>query len=52
MMYYANISTGNFNESTANVYADDSLLTADQRIASEVDKVFALMETRSYPPGI
>lgn len=49
-VFYANISTGNFNESTANVYADDSLLTADQRISSEVDKVFALMETRYYPP--
>lgn len=49
-VFYANISTGNFNESTANVYADDSLLTANQDIAAEVDKVFALMETRYYPP--
>jgi len=49
-VYYANISTGNFNESTANVYADDSLLTANQVIAEEVDKVFTLMETRYYPP--
>ncbi len=49
-VFYANVSTGNFNESTANVYADDSLLTANQEIASEVDKVFSLMETRYYPP--
>jgi len=49
-VYYANISTGNFNESTANVYADDSLLTANQMIAKEADQVFALMETRYYPP--
>jgi polyphosphate kinase len=49
-VYYANISTGNFNESTANVYADDSLLTANQEIASEVDKVFRLFEARYMPP--
>lgn len=49
-VFYANISTGNFNESTANVYADDSLLTANQEIAAEVDKVFGLFETRYNPP--
>jgi polyphosphate kinase len=49
-IFYVNISTGNFNESTANVYADDSLLTANQAIASEVDKVFQLFETRYNPP--
>ena len=49
-IYYANISTGNFNESTARVYADDSLLTADQSIATDVDKVFRLFETRYHPP--
>jgi len=49
-VYYANISTGNFNESTANVYADDSLLTANQDIAREADAVFQLFETRYQPP--
>ena len=49
-VYYANISTGNFNESTAFVYADESLLTADQSISTEVNKVFALFETRYNPP--
>ncbi len=49
-VFYANISTGNFNESTANVYADESLLTANQEIASEVDKVFRLFESRYYHP--
>ncbi|OQX81470.1 MAG: polyphosphate kinase 1 [Bacteroidetes bacterium 4484_249] len=49
-VFYANISTGNFNESTAKVYADDSLLTANQQIASEVDKVFSVFETRYTPP--
>ncbi|RLD56822.1 MAG: polyphosphate kinase 1, partial [Bacteroidetes bacterium] len=49
-VYYANISTGNFNESTANVYADDTLLTANQAITQEVEKVFQLFETRFKPP--
>lgn len=37
---YAHIGTGNFHEGTANVYCDTSLLTADERLTSEVDKVF------------
>ncbi|HOK39101.1 MAG TPA: polyphosphate kinase 1 [Bacteroidales bacterium] len=43
--FYTNISTGNFNEITAKIYSDLSLLTADQRIAIEVGKVFYLMES-------
>jgi polyphosphate kinase len=49
-VYYANISTGNFNESTAKVYADDSLMTADQDIAMDVYKVFQLFESRYFIP--
>lgn len=49
-VYYANISTGNFNESTAKVYADDSLLTADQEIAKEVNEVFHLFESKFIIP--
>jgi polyphosphate kinase len=37
---YAHIGTGNFNEVTANIYTDFSLLTCDKRITSEVAKVF------------
>ncbi len=37
---YAYIGTGNFHENTARVYADDGLLTADARIANEVEKIF------------
>lgn len=43
-VYYANLATGNYNENTATVYADDSLLTADPRITAEVLKVFELFE--------
>ncbi len=48
--YYANISTGNFNESTAKVYADDSLLTANQEIAAEVNMLFHMFESPYNPP--
>ena len=37
---YVCVSTGNFNERTAKIYSDHSLLTADKRITSEVEKVF------------
>jgi len=47
---YANISTGNFNESTAAVYADDSLLTSNSDITREVDEVFHLFEDRYGRP--
>ena len=47
--YYANISTGNYNESTAKIYCDDSLLTADPKITEDVQKVFYLFE-KSYRP--
>lgn len=49
-VYYANISTGNFNESTARVYADDSLLTGNQAITTEVNKVFHLFESKFIMP--
>lgn len=48
--YYANISTGNFNESTAEIYADDSLLTAHQGITKEVNMLFHLFESPYNPP--
>ncbi len=48
--YYANLSTGNFNESSAKVYSDDSLLTANQEIAREVNMLFHLFESPYNPP--
>jgi len=48
--YYANISTGNFNESTAKVYTDDSLLTYNQGIANEVNMLFHTFESPYTPP--
>jgi len=37
---YAYIGTGNFNESTARIYADEGLMTSDPRLADEVSRVF------------
>jgi len=37
---YAHVGTGNFNEDTARLYCDHSLLTADKRITEEVARVF------------
>ena len=42
---YGFISTGNFNESTAKVYTDYTLFTANQDILKEVNKVFNFFET-------
>jgi polyphosphate kinase len=49
--YYTNISTGNYNESTSTVYADDSLLTYNQGIGRDVIKVFEIFEERYMRPS-
>jgi polyphosphate kinase len=49
-VYYANIATGNFNESTAKVYADYNLITANQDIGLDVHKLFQMFETRYNIP--
>lgn len=41
---YGFISTGNFNESTAKVYTDVTLLTAHQQILKEAAKVFEFFQ--------
>lgn len=41
---YGFISTGNFNESTAKVYTDYTLFTANQEILKEINKVFKFFE--------
>ncbi len=46
---YAHIGTGNFNEKTARLYTDYSLLTADERITNEVRSVFNFIENPYRP---
>lgn len=41
---YSFISTGNFNESTARIYTDYTLFTANNKIGKEIDKVFDFFE--------
>ncbi len=44
LVRYGILSTGNFNESTARLYTDYTLFTADQRICKEINKVFEFFE--------
>jgi polyphosphate kinase len=47
--FYSNVGTGNYNEETAKVFTDESLLTCDPDIASDVEKVFDLFENNYKP---
>ncbi len=46
---YTYLSTGNFHEDTAKVYSDFGLFTSDQRLTSEVARVFSFLETTKLP---
>jgi polyphosphate kinase len=47
---YANVSTGNYNEVTAKVFSDFSLLTSDTRICDDVYNIFELLESKFILP--
>ena len=40
---YAHISTGNYNEYTANIYTDIDFITAEEKACSEISNMFNLM---------
>jgi polyphosphate kinase len=42
--YYSHIGTGNFNEKTARLYTDFSLLTQDQNVGKDVYNVFDFLQ--------
>ncbi|WP_392562328.1 polyphosphate kinase 1 [Orbus sturtevantii] len=46
---YAHIGSGNFNERTAKIYTDFSLLTADPLVTDEVKNVFNFIENPFKP---
>ncbi|MEZ4987787.1 MAG: polyphosphate kinase 1 [Saprospiraceae bacterium] len=48
-LLYAYLSTGNFHEVTAKVYADFGLFTSDERLVNEVARVFSYLETAKLP---
>jgi len=47
---YAYLSTGNFNESTSELYTDHGLFTADERLTREVAAVFDFLADPLAPP--
>lgn len=49
--WYAYLGTGNFNELTARVYADDGLFTADPRLADEVRLLFGFLDGSEEDPS-
>ncbi len=49
---YAYLSSGNFNEATARLYADHGLLTANAEITAEVEQVFAYFRAGTVPSGL
>jgi polyphosphate kinase len=50
MRYYSVIGTGNFHEGNATAYTDVALLTSDQQIGREVEKLFDYFENPfKYP---
>jgi polyphosphate kinase len=44
--HYSYLSTGNFNESTANVYSDFGFFTAEKRYTDDLKKVFTFLKTK------
>ena len=50
-VFYANLSTGNYNEKTARIYCDHSLFTADKRLTTELRKVFDAINKKVISKG-
>src|SRR5690606_11219177 len=42
---YGFVSTGNFNENTANFYGDHCLLTTNRNILADINRVFNFLES-------
>ncbi|MGB3181309.1 MAG: polyphosphate kinase 1 [Cyclobacteriaceae bacterium] len=47
--HYAFFGTGNFNENTANIYADHGLMTSHSEMTSELNDVFRYLHKRKLP---
>src|SRR5262249_5050797 len=48
---YCNLSTGNYNEQTAQLYCDHAMFTSDPRITRDVARVFEYLEGRVKSSG-
>ena len=49
--YYATVSTGNYNAGTARIYSDLSLFTADDRICSDLKRLFSQIKEDKISGG-
>lgn len=49
--YYSHVGTGNFNEKTARLYTDFSLITYDQNIGKDVHNVFEFLQFNYMRPN-
>src|SRR6201985_1146030 len=52
LAYYACLSTGNYNERTARLYADHTLLTADKKITGDLVNVFKALNKGLLAKGL
>ena len=52
LVNYACLSTGNFNERTASLYADHSLLTANKKITDDLVQVFRALLKNTVPSNL
>jgi len=50
--YYACLSTGNYNEKTARIYADHTLLTANKKLTTDLVDVFKAVNKGVLPKGL
>ncbi|MBK0379574.1 polyphosphate kinase 1 [Mucilaginibacter segetis] len=50
--YYACLSTGNYNEKTAAIYADHTLLTVNKKITADLVNIFKALNKNSLPKGL
>lgn len=49
--FYSHVGTGNFNEKTARIYTDFTLLTYDQNVGKDVFNVFDFLQFTYKRPG-
>ncbi|MFD0750230.1 polyphosphate kinase 1 [Mucilaginibacter calamicampi] len=52
IVYYGCLSTGNYNEKTARIYADHTLLTANKKITADMAEVFKAVNKGILPKGL
>jgi polyphosphate kinase len=52
LAYYACLSTGNYNEKTARMYADHTLLTTNKKITGDLVNVFKAINKGVLPKGL